>query len=130
MCYYYLFASGRTSEALKTPLARRLRDGAPLDAPRRHAPRGAPSTYPAKTPSPRIVVIDTIRRPRATPYFSGFRATMSHMGVNAPVSPPSAHPIPPAWSMTWVFEVPAGTSLINSKKVRMRGMRKNMIGLN
>ena len=32
--------------------------------------------------------------------------------------------------MTCVFEVPAGTNLISSRNVRMRGIRKNMTGLN
>ena len=46
---------------------------------------------------------------RARHAYTGFFATMSHMGVNAPVTPPSAQPTPPAWSMTWVLDVPAGT---------------------
>ena len=126
-----LLVSGRTSGTSRS----RDAVGAPT-APRR-APRRADGARRAAQPLPHQHAIAAQRdRSLVAPtntrkdYFSGFRATMSHMGVNAPVSPPSAQPIPPAWSMTWVFDVPAGTSLMTSRKVKMRGMRKNMTGLN
>ena len=45
-------------------------------------------------------------------YFSGFRATMSHMGVKVPVKPPLSHPQPPCCNISCTLYVPLGASLV------------------
>jgi hypothetical protein len=48
-------------------------------------------------------------------YLRGLRTTAKYIGVNVPVMPPLAQPIPPCCSIPCTFDVPAGASLMNSK---------------
>mmetsp|Transcript_35474 Transcript_35474/g.61304 ORF Transcript_35474/g.61304 Transcript_35474/m.61304 type:complete len:218 (-) Transcript_35474:809-1462(-) len=97
----------------------------PTPRPLALAPRPARPS-PSPSPSPWHKARCTITRT----YLSGFWPTISHIGVKTPRWPPCAQPMPPAWSMICVSLVPFGTNRINSKKLRIRGIRRNMTGLN